>query len=212
MACFPFFMELSEKNCLVLGGGEVAYRKVETLLEFDAKVHLVSPGICGEIRGLQNVYGEDRLFLSEREYEDGDFADVFLTIAATDDDKCNRQAAQLCRERHILVNVADCKEFCDFYFPAVIKRGELVVGVSSSGKSPLLAGRVRRKLEEAVPEYYGEINEQLGELRGRVQREISGEKARKRCLRELLERAEREGRRLSAEKIEEIIGNVRSGE
>lgn len=207
MACFPFFIELSEKSCLVLGGGRVAYRKVKALLEFAARVHLVSPDICGEIRRLQNEYGGNRLFLSEREYEDGDFADVFLAVAATDNEKYNRQAAQLCRERHILVNVVDCKELCDFYFPAIVKRKELVIGVSSSGKSPLLAGRVRGRLEKAVPEYYGEINQQLGELRERVQGEIPGERERKRCLEELLERLEREGRRLSIEEMEEVIGS-----
>lgn len=205
MACFPFFIELSEKNCLVLGGGKVACRKAEGLLEFVAGVHLVSPKICGEIWELQNVYGENRLFLSEREYEDGDFEDIFLMIAATDDEECNRQAAMLCRKMHILVNVADCKELCDFYFPAVIKRENLVVGVSSSGKSPLLAGRLRRELEEAVPEYYGEINEQLGELRGRVQREIPGGMPRKRCLEEFMEQCGKEGRKLSPKEIEDII-------
>ena len=205
MACFPFFMELSGKGCLVIGGGEVACRKAEILLGFDARVHLVSPEICGEIWDLQKVYSGNRLFLSERECKDADFADIFLVIAATDDEKCNRWAAGLCRERHILVNVADCKELCDFYFPAVVKRGELVVGVSSSGKSPLLAGRLRRKLDEAIPEYYGEMNEQLGELRERVQGEIPGEAARKKCLEEFMEQYGREERRLSAGEIENIM-------
>lgn len=205
MACFPFFIELSGKNCLVVGGGEVAYRKLNSLLEFGVRAHLVSPEICGEIWQLRKAYSKNELLLSEREYTDEDFKDVFLVIAATDDTECNRCVSEICRKRHILVNVVDCKELCDFYFPAVIKCRDLVVGISSGGKSPLLAGRLRRELKEAMPEYYGEINEQLGKLRERIQREIPSGEARKGCLEEMMEQCRRVERILYAEEVEEII-------
>ena len=171
MAYFPIFIEIEKKKCLVVGGGKVALRKVETLLRYDAQVHVVSREICTEIRALlppENIH-EEELLPSPGDTNAGEllpecscgsewplpdyFTGAALVVAATGSREVNHRVAQFCRERRIPVNVADAPEECTFFFPAVVKKGDISIGVNTGGKSPAVSSQVRRDIEKAIPDY-----------------------------------------------------------
>lgn len=181
---FPIFISLKDKPCLVVGGGAVAKRKCETLLEYGASVTVVAKALradfsdlmrqscpqgeaAGTSRGTKNAaqwqYASVQLYV--RPFEAADLNDRVLVFVATEDAALNREIVSLCHERHILVNVADIPELCDFYFPALVRRGDVVVGVSTGGGSPALAGRLRGALDEVLPQELGIRAEELAALR-----------------------------------------------
>lgn len=162
MAYFPIFIQLG--SCLVVGGGKVASRKVEALLEYGANVRVVAPEICGELEELAAEKAA-RLQLKKRVFAPDDVSGMSLVIAATSDNDCNRSVAAACRALHIPVNVVDVPELCDFYFPALVRRGDLVLGVSTGGKSPAFARSLRRWLEAHLPASLEEKLERAGKLR-----------------------------------------------
>ena len=208
MSYFPFFIDIGGERALVAGGGRVALRKVSALLEFGALVKVVATKLCQPLRELSgNCSGQ--LELCEREFADDDVKNVLFVIAATDDAKLNHHISMLCRERGILVNAVDQKEDCSFFFPAYVKRGEVVAGITSGGNSPMLAGRIRSRLEEQIPEYYGELNDQLGGIRERVKAEIATEEGRRRYMEEVLERMQERQGLLEEQEIEELFRKYR---
>jgi len=149
----------------VVGGGKVAARKVKMLLACGAKVRVVSPEAVEEIAALAAAGEIDWV---RRGFTAGDTAGAFLVVSATDNREVNGRVAQECAAGNILLNVVDQPEFCNFFVPAVIRRGELTVAVSTGGKSPLLARRLREKLEKIFPPAYGEFLEYLGWLRREI--------------------------------------------
>lgn len=134
--------------------------------------------------------------------------DAALVVAATGSRQVNSQAAQFCRSRKIPVNVADAPEECTFFFPAVVKKGDVSIGVNTAGKSPVVSSRVRRKVEAAIPEYYGELTDQLGQLREYVKEHVSEESARRAILKQAAAEAFSHERTLSPEEIHSIIRQV----
>lgn len=162
MAYFPLFVSLEGLPCLVIGGGRVAFRKIKTLQEYGAKVTVVSPEICPEIEEISG------LKLIRRRFEEKDLRDSKIVFAASSDADCNAEAARLCREKKILVNVADVAQQCDFFFPALVKRGDVVVGISTGGKSPAIAAGVRKKLDRTLPKDLGAFTEEIGKLRKEI--------------------------------------------
>ncbi len=182
MAYFPFFIDIKNKKCLVIGGGTVAYRKIAALLEFDAQITVIAPKVCQEVKALQ-----DRIKLILREYRETDLEDVFFVIAATNDSLLNSTISKACFERNILINAVDELENCNFLFPAYIKQGNITVGITTSGNSPLIAGRLKRILREAIPDYYEELVNILGEYRKLFKERICDTEKRSAALRELTE-------------------------
>ena len=138
MSFFPFFVDIEGQNCLVVGGGSVAYRKVCTLLPFGVQIRLVAVEVSEKINRLVGESG-GRLVVERRAFEEGDVEGMLFVIAATQNEQCSRQIADICRRKNILVNVADDRDKCSFYFPSLIKKGELVAGICSGGNSPALA-------------------------------------------------------------------------
>ena len=134
--------------------------------------------------------------------------DAALVVAATGSRQVNSRAAQFCRSRKIPVNVADAPEECTFFFPAVVKKGDVSIGVNTAGKSPVVSSRVRRKVEAAIPEYYGELTAQLGQLREYVKDHVSEESARRAILKQAAAEAFSHERTLSPEEIHSIIRQV----
>ncbi|WP_191016843.1 precorrin-2 dehydrogenase/sirohydrochlorin ferrochelatase family protein [Treponema zioleckii] len=167
MAFFPIFVEL--KNCLVVGGGKVASRKIDQLSEYAKKITVVSPKISEEIRTLKNSQNDSeqtcQIQIFERFFEENDVEGMSLVIAATNDSDCNKKVASACRKMHIPVNVVDIPELCDFYFPALVRRGELVVGIGTGGKSPAFARNVRKSVEDFLPLNAGEKLEKAAKIR-----------------------------------------------
>lgn len=183
MGYFPFFMEIGDKKGVILGGGQVAARKVEKLLPFGPRLICIAPVICARIESL--AQGTDRLTLIYREACREDMQGACFVIAATDREDVNAWAAQWCRERQVPVNVVDDREKCTFFFPALVQEGALTVGISSDGKCPAAASFVRKKVEKELPEGVGNTIEILGGLRERVLSEVADQKERAACLEKL---------------------------
>lgn len=158
----PIFLRLKDRRCLVVGGGQVALRKINTLLRADAKVSVVAPEIAQDIRA-KLAAGQHEILT--RTFQDADIDGVRLVIAATDDKALNRRVYDLAHARSLPVNVVDTPELCDFIFPSVLDRSPLLVAVSSGGNSPVLARLLRARLETLIPSTYGQLASLMGEFR-----------------------------------------------
>jgi siroheme synthase-like protein len=170
-------VRLKERRCIVVGGGEIARRKVESLLEAGAQqVVVISPRLSD---GLAPLRRQGRIRHLSRAYRSGDLEGAFLVIATTDDPAVNRAVWQEAEARGMLVNVADDPDHCNFIVPSTLRRGDLVIGVSTGGQSPALAASLRRELERAFGPEYAAFLELAGGLRDRVTRELpEGARAR----------------------------------
>jgi len=146
----------------VIGGGQVALRKVENLLEYEAEITVVSPRAEN---GIEMLAQQGVIIWHKRNFAENDLLNVFLVFIATDDNSVNQYIGQLCSREGILVNAVDDPPNCDFYVPSVIRRGSLVVAVSTEGKSPLYAQKLRRELEDTITEAQGRFVDLLGEQR-----------------------------------------------
>ena len=196
---FPFFVEIKDKKCLVVGGGMVALRKIEKLLPFGVEITVVSPAFCAEIDGMNSI---QRVY---RKFVPADIEGKLFVIGATDDEQVNREISALCREQNIPVNIVDDPEKCTFFFPALVKQGEFVAGFSTGGGSPLAAQYIRRKVEESVPAGFDKVVEVLSSVREQVKAEIPDIKKRERIFKEIFAFAlEKEGN-VSETEIQEII-------
>lgn len=165
MSYYPVFLQLEGKTALVVGGGKVALRKVETLLNYGASVHLVAKELSPELKQL--IEDGDVLFLGEV-FREIDLKDIFLIIAATDDKALNRRVSKTAREKGLLVNVADQPSDCNFILPSIVKRGDLSIAISTSGRSPALAKKIRTVLERQFGAEYEAFLVLMGYLREEV--------------------------------------------
>jgi precorrin-2 dehydrogenase/sirohydrochlorin ferrochelatase len=165
MAYYPILMDLEGRRVLVVGGGGVAERKVRTLLEFGARVDVVSRALTP---ALEAQSGEGRVQWVGREFEPSHLEGAALVIAATDDAGANRRVGAACRERGIPVNAVDQPEDCTFIVPAVVRRGDLLLAVSTSGRSPALARAVREELEARFGPEYADFLSLMGSVREEV--------------------------------------------
>lgn len=175
----PVFLGLAGEPVVVIGGGEVAERKVTSLLESGARVTVVAPAVTPEVAGLAAV-GAVRLH--RRRYTPGDLAGCRLAYAATDDPAVNRAVRAEATERGVWLNVADQPELCDFLAPAVVRRGDLTLAVSTNGASPALARRIREALERRFGPEYADALARLRAERERLRREEPDAARRRRRL------------------------------
>jgi precorrin-2 dehydrogenase/sirohydrochlorin ferrochelatase len=165
MPYYPIFLDLRGRKVLVVGGGSVAERKIHTLLEFGGTVCVVSRQLTPTLAGYLD---EGKIRFEGEEFKESHLNEVFLVIAATDDPLLNRRVSRFARERGILVNAVDQPADCTFILPSTLRRGDLVVAVSTSGKSPTLARRLREQLEETFGSEYEAFLVLLGEIRKEV--------------------------------------------
>ena len=176
MKYFPFFIELNKQSILLVGGGEVAERKLDLLLKANAKVTIVAPEFTNYLEGFskdQNV-----TFIKES-YHSGLLAKDNYTfiIAATNDEAVNKKIANDANKHNILVNVVDKPEICDFIFPSILERGPITVAVSTGGSSPVLARMLRTKLETMVPGGYGKLAKIISENRVSIRKRLKNSKS-----------------------------------
>jgi precorrin-2 dehydrogenase / sirohydrochlorin ferrochelatase len=162
---YPLCLDISGKRCVVVGGGNVAERKVERLLACGACVEVVGKALTPILAAWK---GEGRIVHREADYEDSCLSGASLVIGATDDETVNGRIAKDARTRGIPVNIVDDPARCDFILPSVVERGDLMIAVSTGGKSPALAGKLREELEETYGPEYAILLEILGALRGKV--------------------------------------------
>ncbi len=162
MAYYPIFLDMTERRCVVIGGGAVAERKVEALLEAGASVTVIAPALTSRLAALVT---EGRIRHVSREYRLGDLAGSELAFVATDDGEVNAAVAREGQERGVWVNAADDPAHCDFILPSVLRRGELVVAVATGGTSPALSRAIREELEAYFTEDYAVLAGVVAEVR-----------------------------------------------
>lgn len=173
---YPIFIDVAGRKVLVVGGGNVAQRKAESLLGAGAKVLLVSPVVTERIEALGTT---DTLEIQKRAYCDGDVAGAYLVIAATGDEQVNRAVFAEANRQGVFCNVVDVPELCSFHVPSVVRRGPLQIAISTSGVSPALAKRLRKELEGQFGEYYETFLAGLAELRSYVKQKYPDDPPRR---------------------------------
>jgi precorrin-2 dehydrogenase/sirohydrochlorin ferrochelatase len=162
---FPAFLDLRGRRCLVVGGGEIGERKTHALLDCGARVTIVSPSVTTRLAALA---ASGRLVHRARPFRRSDPRGCALAVAATGDPRVDRVVAAAARRWRALVNVVDRPQHCDFIVPAVLRRGELQIAVSTGGRSPAIAREIRRRLERFFGPEYGELISRAGEARNRA--------------------------------------------
>lgn len=172
----PVMLRVQGKRCVVIGGGEVAAQKVQPLVECGAEVVIVSPDLCDELAVLVQ---EGKAHWIPQSYEASVLDGAFLVFACTDDNAVNRQVFADCEARRIWCNVVDVPNLCSFFMPSILRRGELVVAVSTSGNSPAFARQVRLFLERIIGDEFGTLTALLGELKDEVRRKLPMIEARR---------------------------------
>ena len=206
MAYFPMFVDLTDANCLVVGGGSVALRKVNVLLDFGAKVHVIAKEISMDLAALSEE--TDYLLLEQREFTPFDLQDRKLVIVATSDNELNGQIYMMCSEGGIPVNVVDDQEKCSFIFPSYIKEQNLVGAFSSGGNSPALTQYLKNKEKEILTPRLGELNEVLGRWRQPIKELFPLESSRKSAFEQLIDYALCYDGIPTDEEIEELLGAI----
>jgi len=162
MSLYPAALCMQGKRCVVIGGGTVAERKAASLLECGACVLVVSPECTPPLKAWAE---QNRIALRERDFQPGDLDGAVLAIAATSDKAVNEAVMLAGREQGVLVNVVDVPEWCDFYVPAVVRRGDLLITVNTNGQSPMLAKSVRQQLDDQFGSEWAPYLKLLGRLR-----------------------------------------------
>ncbi len=165
MRYYPVHLDIQNRNCLVVGGGGVGTRKVITLLDCGANVIVISPVVSHQLRDYA-ISG--RIKLKERPYQSGDLDGMFLVIGATDDEALNRQISSDADHLNTLCNIADRPQVCNFILPAIVQRDDLVITISTSGKSPALAKKLRKSLESQFGEEYAIFLKLMGAIRKKL--------------------------------------------
>jgi precorrin-2 dehydrogenase/sirohydrochlorin ferrochelatase len=165
MRYYPLFLDLREKACLVIGGGQVGERKVKTLQSCRAKVCLISRELTPY---LQEEVATERITWLGQTYESKFLEGMFLVIGATDQAELNETIGREARERGLLCNIVDDPPHCNFILPSLITRGDLTIAISTAGKSPALAKHIRQDLEKRFPDIYGPYVELLGQIRTEI--------------------------------------------
>jgi precorrin-2 dehydrogenase/sirohydrochlorin ferrochelatase len=176
MDLFPMFLKLTARPCVVIGAGNLAESKIESLRAAHARVTVIAPEARPRIAELAEA-GE--IEWKVRAYRAGDLAGQFLVVAATNDPAVNRAVYHEAVEENVLCNAVDDPPFCDFYFPSVVRRGDLQIAISTAGASPAFAQRLRKEINAQLPLDVGDWLTDLGNLRREVtQREPLNEERR----------------------------------
>jgi uroporphyrin-III C-methyltransferase/precorrin-2 dehydrogenase/sirohydrochlorin ferrochelatase len=203
MDYLPVCLDLRAAPVLLVGGGEVAARKAVLLKRAGARITVVSPTINDQLRALLETGGHH----IARPYQSSDMPGFALVVAATGDEALNAAVAADAKAQHTPVNVVDAPELCSFIFPAIVDRNPVLVAVSSSGQSPVIARAVRRQIEALLPANYGRLASFMGRLRQRVKAHFTGDSATRRFMEQTADGAAAElvlaGREAEAEALVE---------
>ncbi|KUO50448.1 MAG: hypothetical protein APF76_07250 [Desulfitibacter sp. BRH_c19] len=177
-------VNLKGRKCLVVGAGNISERKIQSLLECAANVSVVSPKFKTSILALQ---GHPNLTLITRPFEESDLNGMFLVISATNDRELNSKIGTICNNKNILINVVDKPEICSFFVPSILRRGDLSISISTGGKSPTLASKIKQDLSNQYGNEYERYVNILGEIRERIKTEVKDPVKRKDILNNLME-------------------------
>ncbi|MBW2646717.1 MAG: bifunctional precorrin-2 dehydrogenase/sirohydrochlorin ferrochelatase [Deltaproteobacteria bacterium] len=184
MRYYPANLDIQNQNCLVVGGGSVGKRKILTLLECGARVIVVSPKISHEIKALSEGH---HIELKERNYRSSDLEGMLLVIGATDNEEVNRQISKDAARSRIICNIVDRPQECTFVLPAIVKQGDLVIAISTAGKSPAFAKSLRRKLSGEFGPEYGKLLDLMGVIRKKLLQKGKSPEAHKYMFEQLID-------------------------
>jgi precorrin-2 dehydrogenase/sirohydrochlorin ferrochelatase len=201
MTLFPMFMKLEGRSCLVVGAGAIGEPKIESLLTSGASVRVIAPQVSPAVAEWARA---GAIAWEAREFKATDLDGVFLVIAATSSREVNGAIFHEAQQRNVLCNVVDDPEYCDFYYPAVVRRGDLQLAISTNGHSPALAQRIRRELEIQFGSEYGDWLEELGKIRQQLFASGMNPDERRRLLHELASRETFERMQSAGMKVGEI--------
>lgn len=185
MKYYPIYLDIKNRNCLVIGGGSVGTRKALTLLACGANVTVVSKTATEKLHQLSN---NGMIKLKKRTFQTTDLDDRFLVIGATDNQELNFQIHAAAERRGLLCNIADCPEACNFILPSILNRGDLIIAISTSGKSPAFAKKLRKQLETEFGDEYAEFLRLMGAIRKKLLSENHEPEAHKHLFEQLIER------------------------
>jgi len=186
MTLFPMFVKLRGRKCVVVGAGRIAASKASGLLRRGAQVTVVAPRAGAWVRARQRA---GKIVWRKREFRSGDVRGALLAVAATDSAAVNAAVFRACAQGAVLCNVVDDPEHCDFFYPAVVERGALQIAVSTGGRSPALARRLRRELEQQFGPEYGAWVEQVARARRQILARGLPAAGRRRLLQEIASRS-----------------------
>ncbi len=218
MQALPIFINITNRLCVVIGGGDVATRKVSMLLKANAAVTLISPEICHELQALAEA---KKIQCVQATYSKSQLDGACLVIAATDDEAVNKAVSVDAKALGIPVNVVDAPDLCTFTMGSIIERSPVVIAISSEGNAPVLARYIRTKIEAMLPAGYGRIAGIAGEFRDKVKAKFTTTQARRRFWEDVLqgplvERVlsgqEQSARALLQDLIDQENGTVNKGE
>lgn len=205
MGYFPFFIDLKDRQGLIVGGGRVALHKIKKLLPFEPSLTVVAPEILPEIEEIPAIC------CRRCEFAAADLEGIFFAIAASDREEVNEAVSRLCMEKGILVNVVDDKDKCGFLFPSLVKEGALTIGVSTGGASPRIAMTVRDRAASELPGHMEEILDYLASIRSLGKEKIEDARLRAEFFKETADFCMEHDRVLSQEETLERIRNYISG-
>ncbi|MGD9333443.1 MAG: bifunctional precorrin-2 dehydrogenase/sirohydrochlorin ferrochelatase [Desulfobacterales bacterium] len=185
MRYYPVNLDIRNRKCLVVGAGDVGTRKVITLLDCGAIVVVVSPTVTDKIEELSN---KGLIILERRGFKPIDLEHMFMVIGATDNPELNRQIHTGAERLGMLCNIADRPEVCNFILPAIVNRGDLIIAISTSGKSPAFAKKMRKDLEKKFGTEYAEFLTLMGGIRTKLLSEDHEPEAHKHLFENLIKR------------------------
>ncbi|MDY0094254.1 MAG: bifunctional precorrin-2 dehydrogenase/sirohydrochlorin ferrochelatase [Candidatus Vecturithrix sp.] len=184
---FPIFLKLKNQLCTVVGGGQIAARKISGLLECQTTVRVIASAALPVLHQLSR---EQKIELHERAYQPGDIQDSLLVVAATNDDRLNNQIAQECAQQRILCNVVDTPDLCDFYYGSVYTCGELKIAISTNGAAPAFGKKIKAELAERYPETLRPYLRYLQKMREIAKEKIASTAQRQQILETIVQDAE----------------------
>ena len=181
---YPAYIDIKGKRCLVAGGGKVAERKVKLLLKCNAMVSVVSPEL---IRRLKELNSKGKIKFFKGEFKEKYLKDMFLVIGATDNSEVNLKIYKAASKKNILVNIVDSPEICNFIVPSIVERGDLIIAISTGGKSPALSKKLRKELEDRYGFEYSKFLNTMGSLRKKISSKIRDKKKREEIYNKLVD-------------------------
>lgn len=206
MAYFPMFVDMKNKNCLIVGGGFVALRKARMMLEFEANVRVIAPVLAKELYEVKGIC------LEEREFSFHDLEEQDMVIAATDLVELNEEIAAACKKRGIPVNVVNLPETGSFICPAYEKTGSVVAAFSSGGKNPAITQYLKKKIKPWMTKELAEQAEYLGTVRSKVKQQLEEKGKRKLAYEQLLAFCQKENRLPKEEEFLRILEAIEKSE
>lgn len=191
MADFPLFIKMDGRKVMVIGGGSVALRKIRILTDYGADIRIISGEVRDELKMLAEAGRLEWQKENLTENHLSELDEAFLVICASNDETVNAMAANYCQRRHILVDCAKPGEVSDCVFPSVVRRGNVVIGISTSGGVPALTRYLREKIEALIPEWYGDFERALRDKRRQLKQSDLSQAEKRQSLRQWIAKEEK---------------------